>query len=99
MDITPYDYDTKGQPLYRKPVGEGDWAPGSDNADSHHLAVTLGLDIMWSERDVGVSHRDGSVFHESFSDHGDDRFAALRHATLLSAFEVGQMNKLGYGRY
>ena len=99
LAITPYAYSSKGLPLYRKPVGEGDWAPASDNGDSQHLAVTLGLDIMWSELDVGVSHPDGSVFHESFADNGGDRFAALRLATLLSASEVGQLNKLGYGRY
>lgn len=96
MDITPYTYTLTGEPVYRKLVGVGDWAPAIDDLDSHHLAVSLGLDIRWDEHDVGVSHRDGSVFHETFADNGGNRFTALRVATLLSAAEVGLMNKHGY---
>lgn len=65
------------------------WNPGKNSAHGAELEAALGLDVEWKPDAVHVCGGMGGAY-EYYADHGDNKQAARRWATLRAAAEVGR---------
>ena len=72
-----------------------DWRPHLDDGDGARLEAALELDVVWYGHYVQVRHmRAWGHMHApgnaTFKDHGNDKQAARRMATLRAAAAIGR---------
>lgn len=71
------------------------WNPATDDGDGARLEEVLGIDVEWQRIGVIATHRskDGSdvVAREPYADHGGDKQAARRMASLKVAAAIGRV--------
>ena len=67
-----------------------EWAPLTDDGDCARMEADISISIQWEEKCIEVFHEDTGYLTEAFIDHGGDRQAARRLASLRVAAEIGK---------
>lgn len=73
----------------------GPWRPLDDDGDGARLEAALGIEVEWFDASVRCANLTGAsrndiVARETYADHGGDRQAARRLASLRVAAEIGK---------
>lgn len=64
------------------------WNPLADDGDCARMEAALLLRVTWTVNGVFSRNNSRNVFFEAFADHGDDRNAARRRASVRAAAAI-----------